>query len=391
MSEPTPDPWLEPASSPALRLVPDLPRVIGTGLLDPEAELDQEMVLRRRVQVTHDVVTLVLEPTRPGAFAFQPGQFVTLVVDVDGVPVERCYTISSPPTRPHLLTVTVKRMEGGVLSPHLHDRLVPGDRVGVRGPCGDFSIAAHPASRYLLLSAGSGITPTLSTVRAMADLAELDDVVVVHSARTPADLACGHELEALAATHPGLRVVWVCEDDSPGSAAWTGPRGRLDSDLLAAHVPDVAEREVFTCGPPGYMSATRQLLLDLRVDPARCHEESFTIGQAGAPVLEPVAEPVALPTELAERIVDVAATVTFGRSGRQVACPLGMTVLAAATAAGVDLPSSCGGGLCGTCKSGLLAGRVEMSHQGGIRPREIAAGQFLPCCSTPDGDIVVDA
>ncbi len=386
MSEPTFDAWSPPVTSPGLRLVPDLPRPVGDGFLAPESALDQEMILRRRVQVTHDVVTFVLEPTVPGALAFLPGQFVTLVVDVDGRPVERCYTISSPPTRPHLLTLTVKRIEGGALSPHLHDRLTPGDRVGVRGPGGNFSIAAHPASRYLLLSAGSGITPTLSTVRAMADLAELDDVVVVHSARSPADLACRDELDALAAAHPGLRVVWVCEDDSPGAAPWTGLRGRLDADLLAIQVPDVAQREVFTCGPPGYMGATRQALTDLLVDPRRCHEESFTIGDRGAPVLAPIVAPA-----VGGPVGEIVPTVTFGRSGRSVACPLGTTVLQAASDAGVSLPSSCGGGLCGTCKSGLLAGRVEMNHQGGIRPREIAAGQFLPCCSTPDGDIVVDA
>lgn len=383
MSELTYDSWTRPPTNPGLRLVPDLPRPVGDRLLCAEAPLDQDMLVRQRVQVTHDVVTLVLEPTAPGTFAFLPGQFVTLVVDVDGSQVERCYTISSPPTRPHLLTVTVKRIEGGMLSPHLHDRLGPGDRVGVRGPGGDFSIAAHPAARYLLLSAGSGVTPTLSTVRAMADLAELDDVVVVHSARTPIDRACSAELDALAATHPGLRVVWVCEDDSPGSAPWTGPRGRLDANLLAVQVPDVADREVFTCGPPGYMGATRQVLADLQVDPRRCHEESFTIDDQAGPI-------IAL-TEVADPPEATAPTVTFGRSGRAIACPLGMTVLAAAAAAGVHLPSSCGGGLCGTCKSGLLSGRVEMSHQGGIRPREIAAGKFLPCCSTPDGDIVIDA
>lgn len=380
MSELTYDAWPQTATTPGLRLVPDLPRPVGDGLLAPETALDQEMVVRQRVQVTHDVVTFVLEPTTASTFAFLPGQFLTLVVDVGGSVVERCYTISSPPTRPHLLTVTVKRIEGGVLSPHLHDHLAPGDRIAVRGPGGDFSIAAHPSARYLLLSAGSGITPTLSTVRAMADLAELDDVVVVHSARTPVDRACNDELDALAAAHPGLRVVWICEDDSPGSAPWTGPRGRLDADLLTAQVPDLAEREVFTCGPPGYMGATRQVLADLQVDPTRCHEESFTIDV-----------PVAAPVEAASPVEQTAPTVTFGRSGREVQCPLGMTVLEAAASAGVSLPSSCGGGLCGTCKSGLLSGRVEMSHQGGIRPREIAAGKFLPCCSTPDGDIVVDA
>lgn len=392
MTELRHDAWADPRPAPGLRLVPDLPRTVGDGLLAPEAGLDQEMVLRRRVPVTHDVVTLVLEPTVPGTFAYAPGQFVTLVVDVDGVPVERCYTISSPPTRPHLLTVTVKRMEGGALSPYLHDRLQPGDRVAVRGPNGDFTVAAHPAARYLLLSAGSGVTPTLSTVRAMADLGELDDVVVVHSARTPADLACRGELDALAADHPGLRVVWVCEDDSPGSASWQGPRGRLAADLLLAHVPDVTDREVFTCGPPGYMTATRALLAGLGVDADRCHEESFVLGDAAAPAVPaaPAGPEVLAPNGVTAGVPGTA-TVTFGRSGREVACAPGTTVLAAAQQAGIAMPSSCGGGLCGTCKSGLLAGKVEMNHQGGIRPREVAAGKFLPCCSTPDGDIVVDA
>ncbi len=380
--------------APVLRVVPDLPRALGESLLAPEAGLDQTVVVRRRVQVTHDVVTLVLEPTVPGGFAFRPGQYLTLVVDVDGVPVERCYTISSPPSRPHLLTITVKRIEGGVLSPYLHDRLVVGQRLEVRGPMGDFTVADHPAAGYLLLSAGSGITPTLSTLRTMADLGELGgptgaDVVVVHSARSPADLACRAELEALATTHDGLWLLWVCEGDAPGMPAWTGARGRVSADLLREAVPDLAERQVFTCGPPGYMEATRAILASLDLDPAHCHEESFVIGTEAAPVLAPL--------ELVEPVPEVpvaapgTATVRFGRSGREVSCAPGTTILQAAREAGVTIASSCGTGLCGTCKSGLLSGRVAMNHQGGIRPREIAQDKFLPCCSTPDGDVVVDA
>ena len=386
-----------------LRVVPDLPRALGEDLLAPESSLDQQVVVRRRVQVTPDVVTLVLEPTAPtapGAFAFRPGQYLTLTVEVDGVPVERCYTISSPPSRPHLLTITVKRIEGGVLSPYLHDRLVVGDRLDVRGPMGDFTVADHPAAGYLLLSAGSGITPTLSTLRTMADLGELGgpdgaDVVVVHSARTPADLACRAELEALATTHDGLWLLWVCEGDAPGMPAWTGARGRVSADLLREAVPDLAERQVFTCGPPGYMEATRTILATLGLDPARCHEESFVIGTEAAPgpleLVGPVVEPAVGPVVGAPVAAPGTATVRFGRSGREVACAPGTTVLQAAREAGVNIPSSCGTGLCGTCKSGLLSGRVEMNHQGGIRPREIAQDKFLPCCSTPDGDVVVDA
>lgn len=418
MSEAQPAPELLESvpghGAPALWVVPDLPAPIGSDVLAEEETFDQELLCRRVVRVTHDVVTLVLEPTRPGALSFLPGQYLTLVAHVDGVPVERCYTISSPPTRPHLLTITVKRMPGGALSPYLHDRFGPGDRVTVRGPLGGFSIATHPARSYLLLSAGSGITPTLSTLRTVADLAEPLDVVVVHHARTPADLVCRAELEALAAVHGSMRIVWVCEDDAAPVDAlprWDGPRGRVGPADLAALVPDLANREVFTCGPPGYMVAVRTALAGAGAEPARCHEESFVLGTAAAPVLDPAPvlppatvlppapatdgesgldptlgfPPPAVPPEVG------AATVRFARSGRDIACPPGTTVLEAATAAGIALPSSCTEGLCGTCKSTLLSGSVDMRHQGGIRPREIAQNKFLPCCSTPVGDIVVDA
>ena len=284
--------WADPDPvPPALRLVPDLPGPLGADVLPVEAPLDQEVVVRRVVPVTHDVVSVVLEPTQPGGVAFTPGQYLTLALEIDGHLVERCYTIASPPTRPHLLTLTVKRVPDGAVSTYLHERLRPGDRLTARGPLGGFSVAEHPARRYLLLSAGSGVTPTLATLRTMADLSELAgsggdlDVVVVHSARTPDDLVARAEVEALAATYDGLRVHWVCEaDGAPDrSGLWSGPRGRLTADLLRAFAPDVADREVFTCGPPGYMAAVRELLVEVGADPAHCHEESFVLGTAGAP------------------------------------------------------------------------------------------------------------
>ena len=389
---------LAPDRAPALHLVPGVPGVpdspagpFGAGVLGEEVDLDTEVVLRQRIVEARDLVTFVWEPvTRPvgGLLAFRPGQYVTLTAGIGGESVERCYTISSPPTRPHLLTTTVKRVEGGRMSPWLHDRLEVGGRVHLRGPMGDFTVSEHPARRYLLLSAGSGVTPTLSTVRAMADLAALGslgpgpdglDVVVLHSARTPDDLPCRTELEALAATHPGLRLVWTVDDvpAQPGAGhAWTGYRGMLTSAVLAATVPDLAQREVMLCGPDGYRAAVRSMLAELGADLTRCHEESFVVAEAVAP----------------EAVEGAAgATVRFGRSGREVHCAPGTTVLDAARQAGVRLPSSCASGLCGTCKSTLLSGRVDMRHQGGIRPREIAQDRFLPCCSVPDGDIVVDA
>lgn len=369
--------WGDRSPAPGLRLVPGPATPLGHGVLAEPEDLDQPMVVRRVQQVTHDVVSVVLQPTRPGALRFLPGQYVVLGVELEGRRVERCYTISSPPTRPHLLTVTTKLMPGGALSPGLHS-LLPGARVDVRGPYGEFTVAAHPASRLLLLSAGSGITPTLATLRTMADLADDTDVVVVHCSRTPADLVCRAELEAIAQSLSAVRLHWVVERADP---AWAGPVGRIDAGLLRALVPDAAARETYTCGPPAYMTSARAALHELGADPSRCHEESFVLAET--PSL-PVAKP---PTSGDAGEV----TVRFTRSGVDVRSDRRTTVLAAAARAGVRLPSSCEEGLCGTCKSTLLSGEVDMTHQGGIRPREIAQQQFLPCCSTPVGDLEVDA
>lgn len=345
--------------------------------------LDDVLVCAEVHDVTHDVRSFVLRPAEPAAYRFRAGQYLTTTVQVDGQAVSRCYTIASSPLVPDELTITVKRVPGGPVSNWLHDHLRPGDPVAVTGPLGRFSTAHHPAERYLFLSAGSGITPAMSMLRTIHREAEPVDVVFVHSARTPADIVFRDELRDIEAQHPGVRVAVVCEGDAPGER-WTGRRGRLDLTTLLDLAPDLVEREVFTCGPAPYMDAVRGLLSAAGADPGRCHEESFDLGLAAAtvtPSCAPVPGPAAGPSY----------TVELRRSGRTLECDEGTTVLAAVAQAGITLPSSCQEGVCGTCKTTLLAGRVEMSHAGGIRPREIAQDRILLCCSTPLDDLVLDA
>lgn len=368
------EPWpVEVAPLPALYAVPS---PLGAGILPEERPFEGELRCRRVRRVTHDVVEVTLEPTGGDRFAFAPGQYLTLRASIEGEQLERCYTISSPPTRPHLLTITVKRVPGGPMSGWLHDQLAVGDRLWASGPMGGFSVREHPAPSYLLLSGGSGITPTLSTLRTLADLAETTDVVVVHHARTPVDLIERAELEALALTHGGVRVVWVV--DRP-DASWRGPSGLMSPGQLQDLVPDLGEREVFCCGPAGYMAAAGAAFEALGGEPARWHEESFVL-----------TDPPEVETPAAAQASGAAYRIRLQRSGRDLECAPGETVLDAVTAAGVRLPSSCAQGMCGTCKSTLVSGEVEMNHAGGIRPREVAAGKFLPCCSKPLGDLVVD-
>ncbi|MEX3962215.1 2Fe-2S iron-sulfur cluster-binding protein [Paraburkholderia sp. EG286B] len=331
---------------------------------------------------TRDVRTFVFS-TREGHFSFEPGQFITVSAEIDGKEVSRCYTISSPPTRPYTLSITVKRTPGGVMSNWLHENMREGVELQAFGPSGVFTPSSGPAAKSLYLSAGSGVTPLMSMTRAALDLGLNRDIVFIHSARTPEDIIFRNELSNLCALSDKLRVVHVCE--ALGSEPdWSGPAGRLSLDLLMEHVPDYREREVFICGPGGYMDASRKMLADGGHDPARYHQESFnfaeTVECAEAPVAEASAEPAA----------QAGFTVQLARSGRSFTMDASQTVLAAARKAGVPLPSSCSQGICGTCKTKVLEGSVDMKHNGGIRPREIEKGMRLMCCSRPTSNLVLD-
>lgn len=341
---------------------------------DPDR--DEQLVCVAVRPETHDVSTFVFAAREPRLFRFRPGQFMTL--DLPAAGVQRCYTIASPPTRPWRIEITAKRSEVGPGSGWLHRFMRPGVRVPASGPMGAFTLdpATLDGRRMLMLSAGSGITPLMSMARTAHDLGSSADILFLHSARTPADLIFDGELAAMT-RRPGFRRVSIVEAVPPG-IAWDGCTGRLTPTLLAALAPDLRERDVFCCGPAPYMRAVRDMLDAAGFDRSRYHEESFDFAAA-----EP--EPAPLP------VPDAAGfSVRFARLDCTVPCPAGVTVLAAARAAGLRLPSACNKGVCGTCKSRLVSGTVSLQHGGGIRPNEIAAGMTLLCCARPTADLVVD-
>jgi ferredoxin-NADP reductase len=372
-----------------------------------DSDAEDTLVCCQVRQETHDVKSFFFRAPYERTFAFEPGQFVTLELDIDGESVNRCYTISSPPTRPHTISITVKRVPGGKVSNWLHDNLQVGGKIRVLGPAGEFTCARHPARKYLFLSAGSGVTPLMSMSRAHHELAEDRDIVFVHSARTPDDIIFARELDFIASNQQQFRTAFVCERAGTRTN-WHGVTGYLSLALLKLIAPDFMEREIFTCGPAPYMKAVRDLLAEGGFDATHYHEESFsfdTVAEVAAQLTtahvadalsssdtfdftrEQAAgfEPAAAPVE-----AETTFKVSFAKSNREITCGTTQHVLDAAKKAGVRLPASCTKGMCGTCKVKLLSGEVAMKHAGGIRQREIDQGMVLLCCSTPLTDLVVD-
>lgn len=346
--------------------------------------VERRLVCCRVTAETHDVKTFLFRTEGGEPIRFEPGQYVTITVEIDGQPVSRCYTISSPPTRPYTFSITVKRVPGGAVSNWLHDHLQPGAVIRASGPAGDFTPTAHPAEKLLYLSAGSGVTPLMSMTRSAVDLGQDLDIVFLHSARSPADIVFRQELAALSRSCSHLRVVFLCESIGD-ERDWSGPIGRLSLDRLQQFVPDFQEREVFVCGPEGYMRGAQTLLADAGHPTQRYHQESFNI--AAAPAAETL---VAAPESDSGACGVKTYTVTLAKSQKTFAMDASQTLLAAVKKAGTAIASSCQQGICGSCKTALLEGTVDMTHQGGIRQREVDKGLRLLCCSYPTSDVVLD-
>lgn len=326
-----------------------------------------------------NVVTFTFHAPSGALFRFKPGQFVTLELPVPGGPLHRTYTVSSSPSRPTSLTITVKAQDASLGTRWMLDNLRPGMRLKATGPGGSFSYLNHPAQKYLFISAGSGITPMMSMTTHMFDAGRDPDIVFINCARRPSEIIFRERLEHMASRITGIELAWVVEGTDLYQP-WTGYRGAFNQLLLGLTAPDYLEREVFCCGPEPFMQAVREALAGLGFEMERYHQESF---HAPLPDIGDVPEDITLNEE-------ARAQVEFSASGVTTECSETETLLGAARAAGIVIPSGCTFGVCGTCKVRKVEGQVHMVHNGGITEDDIEDGYVLACCSNPIGHVTVD-
>ncbi|MCT4684465.1 MAG: hybrid-cluster NAD(P)-dependent oxidoreductase [Roseicyclus sp.] len=315
-------------------------------------------------------------------FRYEPGQFLTLELPVPGGTVWKTYTISSSPSRPLTIGVTVKAQANSVGTRWMLDHLKPGMRIKATGPAGLFTLPRGEKKKYLFISAGSGITPSLSMTTYLFDRGTDIDVVFVNCARRPQDIIARQRLEQMASRVPSIKLFFIVEEDDP-YRVWTGLRGQLNQLMIGLIAGDYLEREVYCCGPEPFMNAVREMLIALGYDMDRYHQESF---------VAPVKTKEQLP-EHDDLVPDetAGASVGFSRSGVTAECTETDTLLAVARGAGIVIPSGCTFGVCGTCKVKKTSGEVHMVHNGGISEDDIEAGYILACCSKPIGAVEIDA
>jgi ferredoxin-NADP reductase/DMSO/TMAO reductase YedYZ heme-binding membrane subunit len=345
-----------------------------------------ELAIARIFEETPDVRTfrLVAPEGGPLPFSHVAGQYLNLALTIDGRRVNRSYTIASSPTRNAYCEISVKRATDGYGSRHLHETWREGQRVKVSAPAGKFVFAGHEANRVVLIAGGIGITPMMSVVRSLTDRGWGGDIYLLFSVRLVQDVVFRDELAYLEARFPNLHVR-ICVSRDPDTA-WDGPRGQIMRETITTFVPNLTHGPVLLCGPDAMMSAMRALLLSLGVPDAEVRQEEF--------FSPPAAEATrAVPgTSVEEPVEDgTVATILFKRAGKTSELPREQSILEAAEEAGIDIPFECRSGICGQCKTQLVAGRVTMDVQDALTAADRARGLILACQAHALRDVEVDA
>jgi len=318
-----------------------------------------ELEVARVVDETADARSFVLRvpPNLREAFHYQAGQFLTFELAIDGRTLRRCYSMSSAPEVDAAIKFTVKRVAEGTASNWFNEQVRAGTLLRVLAPAGRF-VLTNSESPILFFAGGSGITPIISLIKsALARTGRR--MTLLYANRNRASVVFHSELEEFAARHPDRLTVGYHFDEVAGVL---GPK---PISVLAS---SSAEADVYICGPGPFMALVESTLAEAGYDRARIFVERFV-----SPSLEVDTRGDATCG------VACAMTVRFGGMLHQLEARPDETILQAARRAGIDAPSACEQGICGTCLAKLVSGKAAMRSNELLTEAEVAEGLILTC------------
>lgn len=326
-------------------------------------------------------IAFAVPPELRDDYRFSPGQHLTLRRDCDGQDIRRSYSICAGLDDGEL-RVAVKKVEGGIFSTLCNDAMQPGDLIDVMTPQGRFGVVPDPdASRnYLAVAAGSGITPILSLLRSTLMREPNSRFALIYGNRTSKNIIFKEALEDLKDQFLGRLVVHhVLSREQQDIELFNG---RVDADkietLLKSFAPANEIDHAFLCGPGAMIEEAKAALLRLGTPDSNIHIEYFSTDGL------PIAPRRALATDAVAEDKPVAhARITLHGSAYDVPMFDGETVIDAGERMGLEMPYSCRGGMCCTCRAKLVSGDVEMALNYSLEPWEMEAGYVLTCQARP--------
>lgn len=323
-------------------------------------------------------VALTVPPPLRSAFAFEPGQHLTLRAMVQGEDVRRSYSVCSIPEDDEL-RVAIRHVPGGRFSTFANQQLEAGQVLAVLPPAGRFTVPPEPAAarHHVAFAAGSGITPVLSLLRSLLVHEPHSRFTLLYGNRTMASTMFRDALADLKDQHMARLAIHHVLSRQQRSTALLD--GRLDAacvqrvlhTVLPARQIDMA----WICGPDSMIDTTLAELLSAGVPEAAIRFERF--GAPGAlPTPRSPAPERSAAAFTADITLDGVRSTVHGRPGE--------TVLDAALRAGQELPFACRGGVCATCRARVVKGSVSMAVNHALAPWEVEAGYALSCQAQPE-------
>lgn len=309
---------------------------------------------------------------------FSAGQYLNIFLDIDGMKVNRAYSISSSPKDAWdgFYELTLKYVQDGLVSRYVLDNWKEGDEVEVSGPSGSFSYSPiRDAHTVIGLAGGSGITPFLSLARAIRDGYEDFNLVLLYGSRTEDSILYKKEFDELAANEH-IQVVHVLSDEEkPGFE-----HGFLSADLIRKYAPADEAYSVFICGPQGMYNFLDKELGKLGL--ARKYVRHELFGE--------VHNPGQLPDYPGTEQATVKITVSIQDVTRTVTGSANDSILQTLEKHGISVPTRCRSGECGFCHSVLKSGKVYVpKNVDGRRLADLKFGGIHPCVTFPLSDLEI--
>ncbi|HEY2968399.1 MAG TPA: 1,2-phenylacetyl-CoA epoxidase subunit PaaE [Casimicrobiaceae bacterium] len=336
---------------------------------------------------TRDAVALTFDvpPALKEAFNFVQGQHLTLRADIAGEDLRRSYSICSA-VQDEALRIAVKKAPGGAFSTWINDQVKAGHTIEVMPPMGHFNVVLDPRHRkhYLGFAAGSGITPLLSIVKTTLLVEPKSRFTLFYGNRSSSAVIFKEELADLKDRYlDRFNLVYVMSREPQDIALLNGRIDQGKTDALLAHWVDLADIDTaFVCGPDGMMQAVSKSLQAHGFPKSRIKIELFA---ASIPKHEHKTHAAPEPghAECAVSAIIDGATREFTLEKTKE------NIIDAAIRQGIELPYSCKGGVCSTCRAKLIEGEVDMDVNFALEDYEVARGFVLCCQSYPVTDKVV--
>ncbi|WP_410876917.1 2Fe-2S iron-sulfur cluster-binding protein [Nocardia sp. A7] len=325
-----------------------------------------QLTVHQVVRETADAVTLVLNAPTANTVRYRAGQFLTLRVPSADGPLARCYSLSSSPVADNLPAVTIKRVRDGRASNWICDNVTAGMVLDTLPPAGNF-VPRDWDAPFVLLAAGSGITPVMSILRT-ALVAHRNPITLVYANADRESVIFDRDLAELARRHGDrLTVVHLLETE----------HGLPDATLIASAIANPAGAHVYICGPGPFMTVARAAASSKGIDEAQIHHEVFVSLESDAFEARPAESAPSADGD------QVTATVELDGEEHTIDWPKSTVLLDVLLDKGLDAPYVCREGTCGGCAYTLLSGEVEMLDNQTLDDYDLARGSRLACQSLP--------